>query len=163
MSGGPAPTEMLLKLTELLEDGQWRSVADVVEEVGKVIPPGVAIRTAEVQRRNGGGGAQRARPVSDATLVTVGRRAKVRDMLAKARGLEFDPPGNRAASSKVRMAALPPRIAEWRRLQAEGKAVHTASVLDDLIASHDPEAMMVDWKQARLRAVLLQAVERLQS
>lgn len=164
MRGGPAPSEVLLKLVEVLEDGEWHSVSEVHDEVGKAIPPGVARRAAEVQRRSSKPqSAERVKPASDAQLVRTGRRAKTRDLLAKFQPgvLEFDP--DRGEGSKVRMLQLPPRVVAWRRLQEQGRAVHTATVLDDLLASHDPEAMMVDWKVQRLKVALLQAIKRLQA
>lgn len=39
------------RLNEVLADGEWHDIEDVIREVAKSVPPGVATRTAERHRK----------------------------------------------------------------------------------------------------------------
>ena len=79
------------KALEILADGQWHDRELLYVEMAKLVPPGRAIRHAELIRRTSQSGkapAVRKQPRSTDFLITSGKRSIVRMALRGAR-LEF--------------------------------------------------------------------------
>lgn len=78
---------------EVLQDGSWHQMEDVVTEMAKVIPPGRAMRHAEDRRKASGMNpqkpAERRVPRSTEFLVQVGARHIAKDGLKHSKRLEF--------------------------------------------------------------------------
>ncbi len=69
-----APTrEEVVALYELLADGEWRNGQLVMQEIQRVIPPGIASRAAEVKNRDS---------YTLDELVRMGRRQRARDAIS---------------------------------------------------------------------------------
>jgi hypothetical protein len=159
----------LVRLTELLEDGEWHRLDQVIREVGKLIPPGRAVRQAESDRLAAGGPPQRKVPLPVERQIESGRRTIVRSMLGYAGGRYFEvdprPRGGVRASpdTRVRMKEVPASVARDRKLAADGRSVNSA-LIDSLIASDDPRAMLaaLTGRDSVERVVLLM-LDRLRS
>ena len=58
-NGGSRPSELLMKVAELLDDRLWHPLEAVIKDAGKVIPPGKAMRVSEKRRQARGGPPER--------------------------------------------------------------------------------------------------------
>jgi hypothetical protein len=101
------------RVTELLGDGQWHNYEATVRELGKLIPPGIAVRKVEKERLGEGtkqrGGtpapAKRKHALPIEKQVENGRRSLVRVFL-KHKRFQTDQPGHtghRIPDRKIRM------------------------------------------------------------
>lgn len=120
--GGPRPTELLLKLCDVLGDQQWHPLEAVVAEAGKVIPPGIAMRRTERERKYSGP-EQRVKAREPERLIQLGKASIVKEVLYGA-NFERKHEGDRIL---VRMATLPQRVRYER----------SRLLVDRLLASHD--------------------------
>lgn len=64
-----------LRILDLLADGQWHVIGQVVDEAAMTVPPGVAYRRGENMRRSRGGPVERAQGGAD-TAIRTGARNK---------------------------------------------------------------------------------------
>lgn len=118
-------TEMALRAVELLGDGKWHSLEETIVKLRSTIPPGPAMRSAELERRLalgiGKGEPMPPRRFPDtplSRLIQIGQRTLARNFLTDGSGFEVDPgvPGNGRearvlnAARRIRMVA-PPRAA----------------------------------------------------
>jgi DNA-directed RNA polymerase subunit M/transcription elongation factor TFIIS len=109
---------MLTKAVELLEDGEWHDLEFVLRELGKLVPPGRAMRRNENDRRLSSGTDARKKDLSETRLIASGKRAIAKDLLNKSY-FEIYPLG-RVQNKRVRMTELPPR-AVWERKRVEDR------------------------------------------
>lgn len=165
--GGPESSEVARKLVELLERGGEQGVdkETVIREVGKVIPPGRAIRQAERARRKAAGvergtvPEQRARPVSDDRLIQYGRRALVvaafHTMKANierykdADGVEW-----------VRLLSVPPAVARDRARARAHHQFDEVDIADELRDGAPASALLGELTPAQLMRVALELARR---
>lgn len=88
---------ILDRAKELLADGEWHDYEELLSELGKLIPPGMAFRAAERSRRNSlksRGLEVKPRTVEQPyeRLVATGRRVILMDKLRPRYGFELDVP-----------------------------------------------------------------------
>jgi hypothetical protein len=84
--------ELWGRVHELLGDGKWHNFEQAVAELGKLIPPGIAMRVSEQDRRRHTPG-PRSQPRDVERQIQTGRRIIVRAMFKTAR-FETDRPGD---------------------------------------------------------------------
>lgn len=132
--GGPEASELSTKLVELLERGGEPGVEreTLIREAGKIIPPGRAMRQAEIARKGSSKGrgapSARTRPVSDDRLVQIGRRGIVVSALVNMkayRQVEQYPDAD--GVEWVRLLEVPPAVARDR---ARVRAHHQFDVVE---------------------------------
>jgi len=102
--------ELWARVEQLLGDRGWHSYEQVAAELGKAIPPGIALRAQEKRRLRGSGPgrrgpAQRAKPLTVDQLIDNGRRIIVVALL-KGKQFETDRPGNPGQRVKERRIRL---------------------------------------------------------
>jgi hypothetical protein len=148
----------MVRVTELLEDGEWRDIDWIVREAGKVVPPAKAIRVQEATRLKAGGPPVRHRPLSDERRIESGRRYMVRQVLHSMKtSVERD-------GTRFRLLRLPPRVEYYRKADADGRSFEASRILDQAVASHDPETVWAhrNFKPNQWERLVLEAVRRLQ-
>lgn len=134
---------------------------EVHREVGKVVPPGVALRRNERARRGNG---ERARPISTERAIQSGKRGIVGDAMAQANGRYFETTastGHRDPNRQIRMVTMPPAIARQRALQAAGELFVPDEVIDKLLASEHPTVTLHNLSRGQVDRVALRLLERL--
>jgi len=143
--GGKAADPPLLKAVELLEDGQWHLLEPVLAEIGKVVPPGKALRFVEQRRAYTTVAEQRIRSVSQERLIAMGRRGIAMGTVNyKRRYFELTPAsrGNRPDDTRmIRMLEVPPSVLRSRRLAESGRLID-GTLVDELLTDHDPVALL---------------------
>lgn len=125
-AGNRPPTAWLLRLVELLEDGEWHPYHVVLDEAAKVVPPGEAYRRCTAKGTRG--------VWNDERRKTYGARELVRATLANPVLFESKPRRRVAAGQVklVRMVKVPGSVA-WARKEPERRvAVHARRVRDAL-------------------------------
>lgn len=105
------------KAAELLGDREWHSYEQVIREMSKLVPPGIAIRRNEVDRqhnyltRTGRPGTAPKNYRSDEERIRSGARSIVRDYLNKKLVFEKDQPpsypGAKDPGRQIRMIGTP--------------------------------------------------------
>lgn len=105
----------MLRVTELLEDGEWHDFEEVLAQLMKLIPPGRALRRTEAMRRYKSDAEERQRPFSQERQIASGKRAIAKDALAKPY-IEIYPLG-KVKNKRVRMTELPPKVRVERSRQ----------------------------------------------
>ncbi len=108
--GSPTPSHTVLRLkaNAMLGDGEWHDYEAVLEALIKLIPPGVAIRRNEMERRAvKRAPAQRARPLPVADQIRVGARRMVIQFLNN-NNFEYDRPSVPGRASGQPRGALHP-------------------------------------------------------
>ena len=96
-----------MRLCELLDDRQWHPLEGIIREVGKVIPPGTAVRKAEHDRKTQPGSPEQRQIQREAhRLVESGKRQLIREKLGE-RYWELDVVEEVQC---VRMVELPERV-----------------------------------------------------
>lgn len=154
-TGGRPPSELALKIIELLEDGEWHDYEKTIREAGKIIPPGRAMRRAEQARRgaNPNSPSERARPLPPERLVATGRRYIVRDGL---RGGHVETKTDSDGVRWVRLTGLPDAVAstrtrEQRERDAESaRAAELVELRAKLRAGADPHELLSELPRATL-------------
>lgn len=160
-SGGPPANPLMMRLFELIDDGEWHEVEPLLREVGKMIPPGQAIRRAELRRRNSGHATplERRRPVSEERQIVSGQRSFARDTINSARThveVKFDEDG----VEHIRMLSLPPRV---RRDRARARAHHhfdAADLADEIGKGADARALINELSPTQLYDLALELAKR---
>lgn len=79
---------------ELLADGEWHDGLELIQKMCAAVPPGVAERKTEEDRRHTSGTSERSRPVSKIRQVLIGQRAIVTSHIhgrVKYRAWEVEP------------------------------------------------------------------------
>ena len=107
------PTALMLRVCELLDDGDWHDLEHVYREAGKTIPPGRAIRSAEYNRakvRNAP--AHRVKTRSNDQLITYGRRRIIYELLRHA---SFETRQGPDGGRVVRMIQPPGQVQRYRQ------------------------------------------------
>lgn len=132
--------DLAIRAVELLGDGEWHSYPEVMREMAKRIPPGVAMRRAESLRArkrrstDPAAPAERVKARSTEALIKSGSQDYVKNVLQNRRLYEIKPNYGAGApragwidDRKIRMIELPkwakaqyrrPTVAEYRQ-QAE--------------------------------------------
>jgi hypothetical protein len=113
VSGGQPPGPILRRAVELLEGGEWHDFEAVMRELGKLVPPGVAIRRAERTRRLATGTPERQRPRPTERQIESGKRQIVRETISRP-DFERDPLG---APKRIRLLSVPLSIGRERELR----------------------------------------------
>jgi hypothetical protein len=168
--GGTEPGAVLLKLVEVLQDGEWHNLEDVHREVGKVIAPGVALRRNErnrrsLQRRHESPEGERTRPISTERAIQAGKRSIVTDALAQhsERSYFQRTPARfpKDPDRLVRMVKMPPAVAQYRALQAAGRLFLADEVVDVMMTSDHPRVVLDSLSREQVQRVAVRLVERL--
>lgn len=110
-NGGPSASPPLVRAVMICKDGQWHDFEEVVREVGKVIPPGKAMRRAERNRILSGGPPQRCAKYDVTRIMAAGKRSLARDFV-RPPWFVIEPAGRVPAGTprRVRLIKLPARI-----------------------------------------------------
>jgi hypothetical protein len=103
------------RLHELIGDGQWHDVEPVIRDLTKLVPPGVAIRYNERNRRKAGGAGpeQRVRPIAPEDAIRAGARGLINATIGVTNGsyeLRWD-----NYTRQVRQVREPRQVATDRR------------------------------------------------
>ena len=167
-NGGRLADPLVMRAVELLEDGEWHYVEDVLRELMKMVPPGRALRQAEQQRQYDGP-AQRVRHKSERQLIEIGRRLLARRALVgsgKADYFEMTPasPGPKKDETRlIRLIGIPPAVQHTRELKAAGQIIDD-ELIDEIVASHDPVALLAERfpKRAVMEKIVVKMIERIQ-
>lgn len=148
---GTSPSELMMAVTDLLDDGHWRPIDEVVLRTGKVIPPGQAVRRAE-RNRASVGPVVRQRSIEPERIIQSGRRTIVRELLFGSNFENATHDGVRV----VRMATLPPRVRmeRSRRLVAKVLEGDLGALVDD------PKLILEQLTYSQLFAVALELAQR---
>lgn len=161
--GGPPASPVQLKLVEVLEDREWHDVEKVIREVGKIIPPGQAVRRAEVRRKgatkpNREVPAERKRPLSEDRLIASGRRSYARDAFHGTRKyLEFK---REDGVEWVRLLEIPGRVARDRARARARFHFEPTELADEIRDGADAGAMMGELSPAQLLVLALELARR---
>ena len=111
MSGGPPANPLTMRACELLDDREWHELEALFRALGKLVPPGKAVRRAERERKGQRGGtapSERVKERSHERLIQFGRRSYARDAInASARYFERKTDDERV--EWIRMLEVPPR------------------------------------------------------
>lgn len=159
MSGGGPSSPLTMKVCELLDDREWHRVEEIIREVGKLVPPGQAIRRAELRRKNTSRTPERKQPVSEDRLIKSGRRSFVRDSMGSARPhveLKFDDEG----VEWVRLLSLPPRVARDRARARAHFHFDPVTLANELRDGADARALLGELSQQNLLKVGIELAQR---
>lgn len=162
-NGGPPAGAPLLRLVEVLEDGQWHRLEDVITEVGKAIPPGRAVRRNELARRSAGGPAERKRPTSHERVIAAGKRAIVNDTINSAQAFFERTPATRPRDPErmIRMVKMPPRVARDRAFAAQGTPMQADELVEKVLTADSPRIVVQDLTRSMVDRLAVRLVERL--
>lgn len=164
--GGPPASETLHKLVDLLEDGEWHVLEDILAEAGKLVPPGVAIRRAEKRRAATAGSAEeRVRETAPDRLIAMGKRVIVMDTIAGgSRGYFELTPARfpRDPERQVRLLQMPPRVARDRRLAERDSLFRASDAVETLLTTASPRMYVHDLTRPQLERLTIALLERLQ-
>lgn len=157
--GGAPASPVLRAATELLEDGEPREFNSVVRELGRHVPPGVAIRKTEMVRRGQRKDApdERVRQRDPERLIESGRRTIVRQAL-RAPFFEYS---EHDGARFVRLVEVPPRVQRDREAERDGLLVDPARVIAAAEAGEDVTFLLHDATRAALLRVSLALAARL--
>lgn len=127
-----------MRICELLEDGRWHPVTEIVAEAGWVIPPGKAIRMNEKERGHQTSSERYVQRPST-RLVQSGRRSIVRQALS-AKWFEKDRAGSpHDTLQHVRMMQMPPSVVR-ERLRQVVEALKKGDM--EALVDGDPETIL---------------------
>lgn len=154
--GGPPASPLVMKVCELLDDGEWHDVEWLIREVGKLVPPGQAIRRAELRRKQNArdAPAERQRPYNEDRQIASGRRSFVRDAINSSRE-HFETDGQR-----IRMLSLPSRV---KRDRARARAQHhfePADLADEIGRGANARAIINELSPNQLYDLALELANR---
>lgn len=162
--GGPPATPLAMRVCELLDDGEWKPFEAIAREAGKLVPPGQAMRRAEVRRKGQrhGAPAQRSRPISEERAIASGRRSFVRDTINATRQcFEFKQDDDDV--EYVRMTSLPPRV---RRDRARQRAHHhfvPGDLADEIRDGAHAAALIKELSLPQLQELAMELAKREQA
>jgi hypothetical protein len=148
-----------MRLYEVLDDREWHNEEEVIREVGKVIPPGQAIRRNELRRANQRGKKEeRQRPLSEERRITAGRRDFVRDALtASAKYHEVKVVDGQRW---VRATGIPPRVARDRARARAHFHLDPELLADEIAQGADADALLSELDRQQLKKVALELARR---
>lgn len=155
---------MQMKLCELLDDREWHKAEDLILELGKLIPPGQAIRRAELRRRLASGQrneapSERARPLSKDRQIAGGRRSYARDAFSGMRKYtetKFDDEG----VEWMRMIELPARVKRDRARARAHFHFEPSDLADEIGAGADAPALIKELTPKQLTELALELARR---
>ena len=141
---------------DLLTDGEWREYEWMIRELGKLVPPGRAIRRNEQDRSYNSDARERVRPLSPERAIQAGRRAIVRDAL-RVSSYEHE---ERDGIRFVRMLRVPPRVARERARRRAHALFDPAQLADELARGADAHGLLGELSERQIRLLALALVER---
>lgn len=147
--------ELLMRVCELLDDHEWHDYESVVRELGKLIPPGVAIRRNELDRSQQSEGRPRHMRTSEERQIQSGKRGITRDAM-RSRYFERKSDGARVM---VRLVRLPDSVARSRARQAR-ETFDPRRVCDELARGALDHRVMSALTIVQLRALARELAER---
>ena len=102
----------LLRVCELLDDGDWHDYEWLIREAGRVIPPGKAMRQSErVRAKWDGAPERRVRSRSDEQLIRSGKRSILHDAISHSPAFQTRQTDH---GREIRMVHVPPRVLHYR-------------------------------------------------
>lgn len=136
-TGPRPPSPARAKLLELLDDEQWHDAEPIIGRAMRVVPPGIGYRTAEHQRawmqqRNYGAAKERVRNTDEQTVIRVGQRKIVWDVIKTNPEFEFHPKGRlpRGVKRQIRLVKSKATYSGWR--VPEDMSERTTAVFEKL-------------------------------
>lgn len=145
--GGNPPSPVLVRACELLEDGEWKYLEEVLKECGKLVPPGQAMRQMERLRTYKGSPDGRKKPLDVHRQIEAGKRSVARAILWKPKVFEFYPPNKgtrgptRDTTRLIRLIEVPTSVKRWRA----GQFFDAAALVDKLeVADEDEYRRILD-------------------
>lgn len=158
--GGPPANPLVVKLCELCEDGDWHELEPILREIGKLVPPGKAIRRAESIRQSvANAPAERHQPKPPERLIQYGRRSWARDALGASRRY-FEQKEDADGTRWIRMRELPPRVARDRARARAHAHFDPVELADELRAGAVASALLGELSQPQLLRVAVELASR---
>lgn len=140
--GGNPPSDILIRACELLEDGEWKYLEEVLKECAKLVPPGKAMRQMERLRQYKGSPNGRQKDLDTHRQIEAGRRSIARAIIAgKPEVFELYPPRrgaqgpSRDTTKLIRLIEMPHSVRRMR----EGKWFDPKGFVDKLESVDEEE------------------------